>query len=65
MLINRMKHILLSRWITKLISQIKFRSLHPLVINEETVLTKNGAVVLNDNDINRMFGWELIKVKNI
>ena len=31
--------------------------------NKETQLTTNGAVILNDNDVNRMFGWALFKVK--
>ena len=31
--------------------------------NTETELTGTAPVFLNDNDVNKMFGWELFKVK--
>ena len=31
--------------------------------NKETELKTNGAVVLNDNGVNLMFGWAVLKVK--
>ena len=31
--------------------------------NKETELTTTGDVILNDNDVHKMFGWALFKVK--
>ena len=64
MLINWIKHNFLTEWITKFTSQMKSQ-VSTSIGNKETMLTTNGAKVLNDNDVNKVFGWTLFKVKKI
>ena len=63
-LIDVTKQKFLSEWVTKFISQIKNQVITSIV-NKETNLKVYGAVILNDNYVNRMFGWLLFKMKKI
>ena len=62
MLINWMKNKFLTDWIFKLISQMK-NQISTSVGTSESQLTGTAPVILNDNDVNKMFGWALFKVK--
>ena len=48
-------------WFAKLVRQLQSEILTN-VNNQESELKDDGPIVLNDNDVNRMFGWALFKL---
>ena len=65
LIINWLKDNFFSEWIVKVIMQMKSQ-INTTTGNSLTNLVTERPVVLNDDDVNRMFGWALFKVqKNI
>ena len=62
LIINMMRVWFIEVWVKKVVQQVKDQVLTS-VNNQESELKDNGIRVLNDNDVNKMFGWALFKLK--
>ena len=62
LIINMMRVWFIDVWIKKVVLQVKSQVLTS-VNNKQSELKDNGIKVLNDNDVNKMFGWALFEFK--
>ena len=57
-----MKHKSVKVWIDKVVTHMRMQ-ITTAIGTEETDLNDKRTIVLNDNDVNEIFGWTLFKVK--
>ena len=64
-LVNILKHCFTELWIEEVIHAYKSDKLTFISPIPVTADKKTSLVVLNDDNVNRMFGWAIWKVKKI
>jgi len=60
--VNWLKEKFFMKWIVKAFSQIRDQ-IHTSVQIGESNLVPNEDIILNDNDVNKIFGWSLFKTR--
>ncbi len=63
LIINWLKHKFIEVWIGEVVSHMKIQ-IQTSISLKETDLNDKRPIVINDNDVNRIFGWTLFKVRN-
>ena len=62
LIINWLKNKFVNEWMNKVVIHMRTQ-IQTSISSKETDLNDKRPIVLNDNDVNRMFGWALFKVK--
>ena len=63
LIINWLKHKFVKVWIDKVVTHMRMQ-IQTTISSKVSELNDKQSIVLNDNDVNRIFGWALFKVKN-
>ena len=62
LIINWLKHKFVKVWINKVVTHMRMQ-IQTTISSKVSKLNDKRPIVLNDNDVNRIFGWALFKVK--
>ena len=61
--VNALKHYLTEEWIICVIKKYKTDTLTFMIITPHTEVATERLIVLNDDNVNRLFGWALYQMK--